>query len=679
MALMAQQSNKARPHDVARGRAGPGREGGGGETDASRAAADEFEDDLIHMLLMRAITAELFCTIMHRAVAAGPSLYRKRALGKAKGTGHYSRHCETHIPLFKEQRPGYAFDMPSTGRLGARVNHSLHMLVPTEEIQAEFDATPDMEEKLMSAIDSGVLPRSYDDNPVVLQSTKPVIPFGLFVDGAAYSLTDSTIGIWMINLITRRRHLIGSVRSSLLCACGCRGYCSLFSVFYFLACQFQLLADAVHALARHDGKPWSALDRLRSVATHAGQAMTYAVCLVFLQCDWAEYAKTFAFPAWNDLVRPCFGCNGFGEMLQRLRGVSSISMPSRSNDEIDYFTACDRCEIRLQLDAADHAIVCASLFYDKRSGDGGKGRCVRGNLALSGNQSLQVGDRLEPSATLLNVGDFDAVKVFPYSVVFWRPSSETMARHRNPIFNLGIGLTPRRVMTVDLLHTFYLGLFQRFCRIAAWILIQSGIFGAVGTMDQRVQVSILALANMLGHWYKRRHRLDVTEKLTRIHNLQKGRLGDNADPQCKTKAAETWGFMLFLLDTLRLHINRLPARARTLVSAGEALVELMGVFDAASTRLTGEEIQHAWDCYGRFGALTDHDEEWDIPKRHLAVHMLERLPDLGNPKGYANWLNEAYNRQMKLSCRTVSQVTFEPSLLVRMREIMRRCNLDLEG
>ena len=69
---------------------------------------------------------------------------------------------------------------------------------------------------------------------------------------------------------------------------------------------------------------------------------------------------------------------------------------------------------------------------------------------------------------------------------------------------------------------------------------------------------------------------------------------------------------------------------------------------------------------------TETEEEMLIPKRHMAMHILERMIDLGNPKAYANWHDEDLNRDLKLSCRKVSQMHFERSLYVRMREWLKR-------
>eukprot|EP00959_Pyramimonas_sp_CCMP1952_P358264 7501534-Pyramimonas_sp.AAC.1 len=36
------------------------------------------------------------------------------------------------------------------------------------------------------------------------------------------SATDSTVGFWIVNMCTLKRHLVASVRTSKLCRCGCK-------------------------------------------------------------------------------------------------------------------------------------------------------------------------------------------------------------------------------------------------------------------------------------------------------------------------------------------------------------------------------------------------------------------------------------------------------------------------
>eukprot|EP00969_Alexandrium_andersonii_P050824 2233455-Alexandrium_andersonii.AAC.1 len=66
----------------------------------------------------------------------------------------------------------------------------------------------------------------------------------------------------------------------------------------------------------------------------------------------------------------------------------------------------------------------------------------------------------------------------PCQVLFWRPSRETLVRHRCPLWDATIGLTPSRVLAVDMLHTYYLGSLQVWGACAIWALLLSGVWGA---------------------------------------------------------------------------------------------------------------------------------------------------------------------------------------------------------
>ena len=80
-----------------------------------------------------------------------------------------------------------------------------------------------------------------------------------------------------------------------------------------------------------------------------------------------------------------------------------------------------------------------------------------------------------------------------------------------------------------------------------------------------------------------------------------------------------------------------------------------------------------WNKYTEFLAHTEDIEEMKIPKRHVIVHMLERMPDLGNPHKYSNWLDESLNKDLKHCCRkTTAFEHFETNLYVRMRAWLKR-------
>ena len=59
-----------------------------------------------------------------------------------------------------------------------------------------------------------------------------------------------------------------------------------------------------------------------------------------------------------------------------------------------------------------------------------------------------------------------------------------------------------------------------------------------------------------------------------------------------------------------------------------------------------------------------------VPTHHLFWHLLARMRKQGNPTWYSTWQDEANNRILKESCRLTSQLTFDSSVLLRMRDIL---------
>ena len=76
-----------------------------------------------------------------------------------------------------------------------------------ETLQNEYEETG-FETRLRETITENMLPPSYYDHPVV--ETNPeelVVPVGLYMDGLPYSLVDSVLGVWFINMVTGMRHV----------------------------------------------------------------------------------------------------------------------------------------------------------------------------------------------------------------------------------------------------------------------------------------------------------------------------------------------------------------------------------------------------------------------------------------------------------------------------------------
>lgn len=327
---------------------------------------------------------------------------------------------------------------------------------------------------------------------------------------------------------------------------------------------------------RHDHLPWTNADADRQAA--AGDPIVKGACL-YIKGDWSEFAGTVGFPPWNDGIRPCFGCNAFGELLYHTAGISLETMiDSICNDELAYFQACDACEHCVRLERLlDRQQICQYLRYDKRV-NGSKGRTLTHDVLINTVQ-LKRDDRLEPSDTLPDVADCDRITTFPTVIIFWRSDAETLARHRNPMFDPEYGVTPARSLTVDVLHAFFLGVLNVWCKISIWKLILSGCYGALGTGTENIRAAVLVLRDRVMRFYQSRHRAFPKENLTRVADLTVKMLGSNDDPKIKTKGAETWGFTLFLISELEVQRRMLEGEDRArLIEAGELLVKIVRIW-----------------------------------------------------------------------------------------------------
>ena len=107
-----------------------------------------------------------------------------------------------------------------------------------------------------------------------------------------------------------------------------------------------------------------------------------------------------------------------------------------------------------------------------------------------------------------------------------------------------------------------------------------------------------------------------------------------------------------------------------MLEAGRCLRTRMATIDSAGTCLSDIQRQTCWDAYKRFLTLTRSYVEMAQPKRHLVLHMLRMLIHFGNLRLYATWRDESLNKTLKSSCRAVSQMTFEVSVLSNMKKLL---------
>ena len=127
----------------------------------------------------------------------------------------------------------------------------------------------------------------------------------------------------------------------------------------------------------------------------------------------------------------------------------------------DYEAACESCEICVLVDSVKLLRqIRGGLFYDRRQ-QGSHGRAMRWPIA---NTNLEKGDRLEPTLSVPDTSLIDdwGEDDLPKELLFWRETQKRV-KHRNPLFNRAIDVTPMRLI-IDTLHVLNLGVLLRFAQ-----------------------------------------------------------------------------------------------------------------------------------------------------------------------------------------------------------------------
>ena len=219
---------------------------------------------------------------------------------------------------------------------------------------------------------------------------------------------------------------------------------------------------------------------------------------------------------------------------------------------------------------------------------------------------------------------------------------------------------------------YQLGRDAQFLQVGALGVDVGRNLGKRSTIDETIIVATHIIRAELKSFYRRRRETHPTENLTRVKGLSKKRVGDNTAQTLRTKGAETYGFCIYLMERLSQDLPSSGENGRKYLRAGNALIRMVQIWRESGANLSQQAFQESWTCWNIFLTFTKDMDDMFIPKRHLLAHLLNRNPFLGNPKGYANWLDESLNRDLKYALRLVSQANFESFILLRFREFLRR-------
>ena len=172
-------------------------------------------------------------------------------------------------------------------------------------------------------------------------------------------------------------------------------------------------------------------------------------------------------------------------------------------------------------------------------------------------------------------------------------------------------------------------------------------------------------------WYARARRRDPPLEISQLSNLTLKMLGALDAPMLRTKAMETLGLAMFLVETLPTFLNRLPPHAVVMLEAGRLLLQFRALLLDLPPDWGAAGAQTALHLWKRFMKVSE-PLQIHVPKTHLMLHCLLRSEELGNPVLYQTFADEGLNSTLRKVLRLCHQSRFEHVALIKLNSLLQR-------
>jgi len=624
---------------------------------APECAADELASYLVTLKHMGVLSATQTCILAFWCNKAGvrSELLGKLAFPPGRQSGHYSRKFDIATKSGVDKSDYYVAAMPGFCRCDAsRVN----MEVPMKLAYEVFISDNNSEGVDVGKLGAMQLPPIYHNHKVVRSNPGcAVIPAALYLDGVPFTRQDGVLGFWCHNLLTNARHCLVVLRKSEMCACGCRGWDSLYVVWAVLAWAFRALANGVCPLERHDGTPW-ANDVARLAV--AGAAIPFRVALLYVKCDMAEWPSSIGLPGATSKLHCCPFCTCTPDEFGQVVGLTILAVPCEKKSHDQYLDACAVCEHWVWVTAEVRADVRARLAFVK--GDQAKGRSLMVDMPDLG---LRKNDRLEPSPHMPNTFEFDT-KTPPFWALFWRTSVETQTRHRNPFFDIDIGVTIEASLAIDFLHDCSLGNFKFAATALIHTLVAQNAFDSARLdKDSLWHNSATRIRSELFAWYGRERARGAEH--VQVQDLTEGMIRG----ELGTHGAETHGVLRFLpclVDRFGAALEQKAIWLRMI----RALICILDLYKEHNDVMPVNACQQFVDATKTYVLDAARLNIKAKPKTHGLVELAARLHAQGAPKAFATWRDEGLNHNLAMIAQKSHRLVWHWRVLNTMEHAMER-------
>jgi hypothetical protein len=210
---------------------------------------------------------------------------------------------------------------------GKRADIQLQVRPFHELLIKEASASAHRLKEWHSVLSEKELPRAWKANPIISGAgdEELVVPVAIYMDAARYGGSAaagkqrSILQVSLVNLISGTRHVGLAFRKQYQCRCGCKGWCSVYSILSFLHWCLLQLAQGRWSESAFGGGDWSAESPALDRVALAGQATAFKAAVVYLMLDWEAVVSTMGVPQWNTKLHPCPLCNCSSDIMHAYR------------------------------------------------------------------------------------------------------------------------------------------------------------------------------------------------------------------------------------------------------------------------------------------------------------------------------------------------------------------------
>lgn len=115
--------------------------------------------------------------------------------------------------------------------------------------------------------------------------------------------------------------------------------------------------------------------------------------------------------------------------------------------------------------------------------------------------------------------------------------------------------------------------------------------GEAVTAEESLKIAVLCLRQDLTAFYRERRRRHPNDPLTMVHDITPKMFGARDTPKLKFSGAETWGFVLYMVQALQRYSQFLPPMAAGLREGGVLLVRTQEILRGCGAKPDPSSVQ----------------------------------------------------------------------------------------